>query len=150
MEGSVEHGFAGINPQSKVCYLLHGIRTEKLDSIKTRIMSDASFRNNFDAYVTLYQDFTKRTASKSKGNPSDVNVSEVKVHNGGKRKHNDEAEDRFYTKSEYDALTPAQKKDLANKRAKRGHKPGAKDSKMGKKEKSKVDGHKGVNKTLKG
>ncbi|KAI2502385.1 hypothetical protein MHU86_12042 [Fragilaria crotonensis] len=84
------------------------------------------------------------------GNPRDVNVSEVKV-SGGKRKHaSDEAEDRYYTKAEYDALSPAQKRDLANKRAKRGHKPGAKDSKTGKKEKGKGDSNKAVNKTLKG
>ncbi|KAI2510102.1 hypothetical protein MHU86_4269 [Fragilaria crotonensis] len=128
MEGLVEHGYTGIDPRSKVRYLLDGIRTDKFDSVKTRIMSDATLRNDFDACVTLYQDFIKQTGSKTKGNPN-VNISEVKVHTGGKRKRSDEAEDRYYTKSEYDALSPAQKKDLAAKRLKRGHKPGAKDSK---------------------
>ncbi|KAI2504041.1 hypothetical protein MHU86_10403 [Fragilaria crotonensis] len=128
MEGLVEHGYTGIDPRSKVRYLLDGIKTDKFDSVKTRIMSDATLRNDFDGCVTLYQDFMKQTGSKTKGNPN-VNISEVKVHNGGKRKRSDEAEDRYYTKSEYDALSPAQKKDLAAKRLKRGHKPGAKDSK---------------------
>lgn len=149
MEGLVEFGYVGIDPRSKVRYLLDGIKTDKLDSVKTRIMSDATLRSDFDGCVTLYQDFIKQTASKSKGNPNNVNISEVQVHNGGKRKHSDEAEDRYYTKSEYDALSPAQKKDLANKRAKRGHKPGAKDSKVVKKTKGKSDTDKGVTKTLK-
>ena len=56
----------------------------------------------------------------------------MKVQDGGKRKREDHAEDRYYTKAEYDALSPAQKKDLAAKRLKRGHTPGAKDSKSNK------------------
>jgi hypothetical protein len=127
MEGLVEHGYVGIDPRSKVRFLIEGIKTDKLDSVKTRIYSDATLRSDFDACVTLYQDFIKQMSSKSKGNPRDVNVSEVKV-SGGKRKH----------------------ADLANKRAKRGHKPGAKDSKTGKKEKGKGESNKAVNKTLKG
>ena len=130
MEGLVEHGYTGIDPRSKVRYLLDGIKTDKFDSVKTRIMSDSTLRSDFDGCVTLYQDFIKQTASKTKGNPNNVNISEIKVHNNsGKRKRGDEAEDRYYTKSEYDALSPTQKKDLAAKRLKRGHKPGAKDSK---------------------
>ena len=149
MEGLVEHGYVGIDPRSKVRYLLEGIRTDKFDAVKANIMADANLRNDFDACVTLYQDFIKQTAAKSsKVNPRDVNISEVKVHSGGKRKQSDEAEDRYYTKAEYDTLSPAQKKDLSNKRAKRGHKPGAKDGKT--KNKLKADSNKGFNKTLKG
>jgi heptaprenylglyceryl phosphate synthase len=43
MEGLVEHGYTGIDPRSKVRYLLDGIKTDKFDSVsKTRIMSDAT------------------------------------------------------------------------------------------------------------
>ncbi|KAI2497693.1 hypothetical protein MHU86_16822 [Fragilaria crotonensis] len=139
LEGLVEYGYSGIDARSKVRYLMDGIRTDKYDSVKTRIMSDAALRNDFDACVTLYQDFIKQTASKAKGSPSNVNISEVKVHSGNKRKR-DEAEDRYYTKAEYAALTSAQKRDLAEKRKKRGHTPGAKDSKTGKDSKSKSGG----------
>ncbi len=76
-----------------------------------------------------------------------MNISEVKVHSGGKRK-SDDAEYRYYTKAEYVALTPAQKKDLAAKRKKRGHTPGAKDSKA-KDSKSKAGGTKPMVKNLK-
>lgn len=144
MEGLVEHGYTGIDPRSKVRYLLDGIKTDRLDSVKTRIMSaDASLRNDFDACVTLYQDFIKQTASKTKGNPN-VNISELKTQKEGKRKRGDEAEDRYYTKAEYESLSPAQKKDLAAKRLKRGHKPGTKDSKTKHKDKT----NKGVIKNL--
>ena len=101
-------------------------------------MSDGTLRNNFDACVTLYQDFIKRTASKVKGKPN-VNISEVKVHTG-KHKASDTAEDKYYTQAEYAALSPLQCKDLAEKCLKRGHIKGVKDSKVikGKKEKGKT------------
>ena len=129
MEGLVEHGYTGIDPRSKVRYLLDGIKTDKFDSVKTRIMSDAALRNDFDACVTLYQDFIKQTV-KSKSTPT-VGISEIKTSSGGKRK-SEAVEDRYYTKAEYDALSAEAKKELAAKRAKRGHKPGAKDSKTSK------------------
>jgi hypothetical protein len=140
MDGLVEHGYTGIDPRSKVRYLLDGtIRTNKLESVKTCIMSDATLRNNFDACVTLFQDFIKQTASKVKGNPNVNTISKLKVYTG-KHKALDTAEDRYYTQAEYAALSPLQRKDLAEKRLKRGHINGAKDSKVikGKKEKGKT------------
>ncbi|KAI2507366.1 hypothetical protein MHU86_7086 [Fragilaria crotonensis] len=124
MEGLVEHGYTGIDPRSKVRYLLDGIKTDKFDAVKTRIMSDERLRNDFDACVTLYQDYIRQT-SKGKSNSPTVNISELKT---GKCKAN-AIEDRYYTKDEYAKLTPEQKKEPASKRLKRGHKPGAKDSK---------------------
>ncbi|KAI2494465.1 hypothetical protein MHU86_20074 [Fragilaria crotonensis] len=90
-------------------------------------MSDERLRSDFDACVTLYQDYIRQT-SKSKVSANTVNISEVKTH-GNKRKAG-AIEDRYYTKEEYNDLTPDQKKELAAKRLKRGHKPGAKDSKV--------------------
>ncbi|KAI2506147.1 hypothetical protein MHU86_8282 [Fragilaria crotonensis] len=40
MEGLIEHGYTGIDPRSKVRFLLDGIKTDKFDAVKTRIMSD--------------------------------------------------------------------------------------------------------------
>ena len=56
-----------------------------------------------------------------------VNISSM--NKTGKRKF-EPVEDRCYTKEEYASLTPEQEKDLASKRHKRGHKPGARDSKV--------------------
>jgi hypothetical protein len=147
MEGLVEHGYTGIDPRSKVRYLLDGIKTDKFDSVKTRIMSDASLRNDFDSCVTLYQDFIKQTF-KSKSTPT-VGISELKTSASG-TKRKSEVEDRYYTKTEYDALSADAKKELAAKRLKRGHKPGAKDSKISKgASKTKSKSNADVMKTLK-
>jgi hypothetical protein len=53
MEGLVEHGYTGIDPRSKVRFLLDGIKTDKFDAVKTRIMSDKMLRSDFDSCVTL-------------------------------------------------------------------------------------------------
>ena len=89
-------------------------------------MLDEKLGNDFDLCATLYQDYIRQT-SKAKTNAT-VDISELKT--GGKRKL-DAIEDRYYTKEEYTScLTPDQKKVLASKRLKRGHKPSAKDSKV--------------------
>ena len=147
MEGLVEHGYTGIDPRSKVRYLLDGIKTDKLDSVKTRIMSDATLRNDFDACVTLYQDFIKQT-TKSKP-AATVGISELKTSAGGTKRKSEAVEDRYYTKAEYDALSAEAKRELAAKRLKRGHKPGAKDSKISKGTKPKGKTNADVIKNLK-
>jgi hypothetical protein len=147
MEGLVEHGYTGIDPRSKVRYLLDGIKTDKFDSVKTRIMSDATLRNDFDSCVTLYQDFIKQTV-KAKSTPT-VGISELKTSAAGAKRKSDAVEDRYYTKGEYDALSADAKKELAAKRLKRGHKPGAKDSKISKSKSSKGKTNADVIKTLK-
>jgi hypothetical protein len=130
MEGLVEHRYTGINPHSKVRYLLDGIKTDKFDFVKTRIMSDASLCNDFDSCVTLYQDFIKQTF-KSKSTPT-VGFSEVTTSAAGTKRKSETVEDCYYTKAEYEALSADAKKELAAKCLKRGHKPGAKDSKISK------------------
>lgn len=117
-----------MDPRSKVRYLLHSIETDKFDAVKTRIMSDATLRNEFDACVTLNQDFIKQT-SRSK-TPSTVGISEGRTNTGGIKRKCKNIEDRYFTKSEYDALTADAKQELASKRLKRGHKPGAKDGQV--------------------
>jgi ribosomal protein S13 len=134
LEGLVEHGYSGIDPRSKVRFLLDGIKTDKFDSVKAQIMANAELRNDFDSCVTLYQDFIKQT---TKSKPvSTVNISQVKT-SAGKRKAED-VEDRYYTKAEYDALSNDAKKALAAKRSKRGHVPGSKSSKVHGKGKAKA------------
>lgn len=112
MEGLMEHGNTLIDPHSKVRYLLDGTKTDKFDAVKTRIMSDESLRNDFDACVTLYQDCIRQT-SKGKSN-STVKLSEIKT---GKHKA-DAIEYQCCTKDDYTKLTPDQKKDFASKRLK--------------------------------
>ena len=40
LEGLVSHGYAGIDKRSKMCYLMNGIKTNVLDSIKAQILSN--------------------------------------------------------------------------------------------------------------
>jgi hypothetical protein len=134
MEGLVEHGYTGIDPHSKVRHLLDVIKTDKFNSVKTRIMSDASLCNDFDSCVTLYQDFIKQTF-KSKLTPT-VGISALKPSAAGTKRKSEAVEDRYYSKAEKDVLSADAKKELAAKRLKRGHKPGAKDSKISKTSKS--------------
>ncbi len=109
----------------KVRFLLEGIKTYKFDTIKSQVMSDEQLCSDFDLCVTLYQDYIRQT-SMNKANAT-VNISELQT--GSKRKI-DSVEDRYYTKDEYNFLTPDQMRDLASKRLKRGHKPRVKDSKV--------------------
>ena len=65
------HGYAGIDPRSKVRYLLDGIKTNALAAVKTQIMADSRLRNDFDACVNLFQDFIKQTNNE----PRQSNIS---------------------------------------------------------------------------
>ena len=73
LEGLVEHGYAGIDERSKVRHLLDGIKTKELDVVRTRILSDAALRNDFDQCVNLYQDFiNQRQATQREANLSSM------------------------------------------------------------------------------
>ena len=89
-------------------------------------MSDERLRNDFDSCAILYQDYIRQT-SKSKTSAT-VNISELKT--GNKCKIH-QVEDQYYMKDKYNALTAMQKKELAAKRLKRGHKPCDMDSSYG-------------------
>jgi hypothetical protein len=124
------HGYAGIDEHSKVRHLVEGIKTDKLDTIKGQILASAKLRSSFDKCVTLFQDFIRQqTKTKSYSTLTIAKVSQT----DNKRKPSGGSgvvEDRYYTKEEYNALDPEQKKALLLKRAKRGHTPGTASSKV--------------------
>ena len=137
LQGLMVHGYAGIDNRSKVRHLVAGIKTTTLDSVKTRIMSDAALHQDFDACVNLYKDFIKQKSASSTTHDSTIasfkSSGGSKGGNGGgngggnKRggQHNVtpdmSMEDRYYSKKEYDALSPAKKAGLRAVREKRGH-----------------------------
>ena len=131
-----EHGYSGIDARSKVRYLLDGIKTTALDTVKSRIYSDETLRNDFDKSVNLFQDFIIQS---SRSEPRRAGISAIGRGSGGPRSESGteldklepdmSVEDRYYSKTEYSKLSAAKKKGLNIKRKKRGHKPGAKDSK---------------------
>ena len=141
LEGLVDYGYAGIDERSKVRHLLKGIRTDKLDTIKSTIMANAQYRSDLSACVNLFKTFLEQMENKA-GTP---NLQVAAIHQGSNDHYTDlNVEDRYYKKGRYDQLTGAQKKGLKVKREKRGHKPGRKDSTATKR--GKVRGNKGKTK----
>ena len=127
LEGLVEHGYAGIDERSKVRHLMNGIKNRDFDPVKTRILSDATLRSNFDQCVNLYKDFIEQRSSDK--NVRDANVSAFQANSknlSGDVEPDMSVPDRYYKHNEYVKLTQAQKLGLKMKRAKRGHKPSAK------------------------
>ena len=72
LQGLTVHGYAGIDNRSKVRHLVAGIKTTALDSVKTRIMSDAALRQDFDACVNLYKDVIKQKSDSSTTHDSTI------------------------------------------------------------------------------
>jgi hypothetical protein len=129
LENLVQHGYARIDPRSKVRYLCDGIKVTHLDAVKTRILSDETLRVDFPKCVSLFSDFIKQKQA-ADGPPTRTiaQVSKKRGHGGSSV----QVEDRYYNKKEYCGLTPEQKSELCRKRRNRGHKPGDKSSKKGK------------------
>ena len=133
LEGLREHGYAGIDPRSKVRHLLAGIKTSSLDTVKTRIMSDAQLRNDFDASVNLFQDFIEQTRSMQ---TKEVTIAALKSTSSTKGNDTKSSiqpdmtvEDTYYSRKDYAALSAAKKLGLKIKRENRGHISKGKDRK---------------------
>ena len=154
LEGLTEHGYSGIDPRSKVRYLLRGIKTKEFDHVKATIIESATLRKDFDACVNLFQDFIKQSSgdriarvsavnnrNNNRSNNQNSNNSaegrKVQAVNTQSARNNTAWEnvrpdmtipDRYYNRQEYSKLTVPQKKGLSLKRKARGHQAGARDS----------------------
>ena len=124
LEGLVEHGYSGIDDRSKVRFLLAGIKTDRLNAVKTQIMANPALRTDFAGCVTLFQDFISQVQS-SNQEAATFNVSAVGTSSAGGK-----VQDRYYKKEEYKKLTKAERRDLWEMRKKR---KGADDSSHGSK-----------------
>jgi hypothetical protein len=139
LAGLVRHGYAGIDERTKVRYLIDGIRTNTLDAVKTRIMSDTELRSDFNQCVTLYKDMIQQLQAQEKRS---FNVSAMKqeidrVENGNKKKEDKknliqakDVQDRYYEPKEYSKMTDEAKLKLKRLRDARGHQPKAKKAKL--------------------
>jgi hypothetical protein len=118
LNGQKDYGYAGIDDSSKVRHLLKVIKTSDLDVCKAQVMGSPSLSDDFAATVELYSTFIKQWKAE---NPQ-LNVSEVSFSRGkagknpyGKQQStgisnvsNTNVDDRFFDKSEYNAITPDQ------------------------------------------
>ena len=109
LQGLKDYGYAGIDERTKVRKLLEGIKVEKLDVVKSQILSSAALRTDFDACVDLFNQFIAQQQSFSR----DVHLDSA---------FDISVADRYYNKDEYNKLTAAQEHGLKIKCAKRGHK----------------------------
>ncbi len=120
LEGLTEHGYAGIDPRSKVRHLLSGIKTSDLDSVKTQIMASQELRGDFDRCVNLFKDFIEQ--QEAMRNAQSVTIAAVNTEHEeeGSVKPDMSVEDRYYSKQEYLKLSAPQRLALRLKRKKRG------------------------------
>ena len=118
LEALMAHGYVGIDPGSKVRYLLAGIRCSTLDAVKTRIISDEGLRTDFARCVTLFKDFVKQTAQTSN---AQLGIAAMSVNDGGGKSKGD---DRWYTLDEWRALPKDEQATIRKTRADRKKKSG--------------------------
>ena len=120
LEGLVSHGYAGIDKRSKMRYILNGIKTNVLDSVKTQILSNLDLRNDYARCIVLFKDYLAQT--KADKNP-ELNISVVNSQQEGTERDPEKhkVEDQYYTMKEYHNLTPDQKKELKDLHDARGH-----------------------------
>jgi uncharacterized membrane protein YgcG len=125
LDSLVKHGYSGIDPGTRVRYLMAGIKTSKVESVTTAILaSPAVYQVNFDMCVTLYTDYIKQSPNMTISNGRGVQVAAVHA-DGSEIIPDMTVPDRYYKLQEYKDLTPEQKAGLAAKREKRGGKSSA-------------------------
>ena len=121
-----DYGYRGIDERSKVRYLIDGIKTTKLDTIKAAIIGSAEYRSDFDACVTLYKDFLKQVDMQPELKIAAIETDPEKGNDkkgGGGKGFKGPITDRYYRKQEYNKFSTAQKNELRELRG--GRKRGA-------------------------
>ena len=135
LQGLVPYGYSGLDEPTKVQYLLDGVKTDKLETVKVTIISSASLRSNFANCVTLMQDYIRQDKSNQpklqiasvkagtkKGAAKGKNKSSGKGAGNKKRKATSDAvefvENRCYDSEEYKTLTAPQRNYLRLQREK--------------------------------
>jgi hypothetical protein len=59
LKGLMEYGYKDIDKGTKVCHLMDGLKTDKLDAVKASINANAMLQKDFDLAVVLYTSFIK-------------------------------------------------------------------------------------------
>jgi hypothetical protein len=125
LKALVIHGYTGIDADSKVRYLLNGIKCAALDAVRTRIMSDEDLRQDFACCVTLFKDFVKQSAQVAHAQLGIVAMAVML--GGGQAK----GEDRWYSIDEWRALPKDEQVTIREARAARKKKGGGKNPPKG-------------------
>jgi hypothetical protein len=139
LEDLVQYGYSGIDEGSKVRYLVRGVRTQTLDTVKASILASADLRNNFTAASTLFKDFIDQT----KSSQPDHDITIAGIATGAEDSDSDDAktpagtplrakpdmsvDERYYSMQEYRSLSPEKKAGLIAKREARDARGGGRD-----------------------
>jgi hypothetical protein len=129
LEDLVQYGYSGIDEGSKVRYLVRGVKTQALDTVKASILASAVLRNDFTAASTLFKDFIDQTKSTQPeqeitiagiGTEGDDDDSDSPPTTGTgtllRAKPDMSVEERYYSMQEYRSLSPEKKAGLIAKR----------------------------------
>jgi hypothetical protein len=134
LEDLVEYGYSGIDEGSKVRYLVRGVRTQALDTVKANILASPTLRNDFTAAAGLFKDFIEQM----KSNQPDRDITVAGVATGphdadsdsssepAKVKPDMSVDERYYNRQEFANLTAEQKAGLTAKREARDARGGGK------------------------
>ena len=120
LEALMAHGYVGINPGSKVRFLLTGIRCSTLDAVKTHIILDEGLCTDFACCVTLFKDFVKQTAQTTN---AQLGIAAMSVSDGGGK---GKGKDCWYTLNEWSPLPEDKQATICKTRADRKKKSGGK------------------------
>jgi hypothetical protein len=119
LEALMAHGYVGIDPGSKVRFLLAGIRCSTLYAVKTLIILDVGLRADYARCVTLFKDFFKQTAQTTN---AQLGIAAMSVNDGGGGKS--KGEDRWYTLDKWRDLPEDEQATICKTRADRKKKSG--------------------------
>lgn len=139
------HGYSGMDAQSRVRKFMSGIKTAKLDVVKTSVLADPKLQSDFDRVSNLYKDYicqdkslnsSKRDAANIAGlqggqstgnnrngrngrNQNQGNGSDNRRNSNGRNVSDVSVQDRYYTKEEYAKLSADEKSALYRMRKRR-------------------------------
>jgi hypothetical protein len=134
LEDLVEYGYSGIDEGSKVRYLVRGVRTQALDTVKANILASPVLRNDFTAAAGLFKDFIEQM----KSNQPDRDITIAGVATGPHDADSDSSseptkvkpdmtvDERYYNRQEFANLISEQKAGLTAKREARDARGGGK------------------------
>jgi hypothetical protein len=134
LEDLVEYGYSGIDEGSKVRYLVRGVRTQALDTVKANILASPVLRNDFTAAAGLFKDFIEQM--KSNQPDRDITIAGIasakhdvdsdSSSEPTKVKPDMTVDERYYNRQEFANLTAEQKAGLTAKREARDARGGGK------------------------
>ena len=112
LERLTDYGYSGIDKRSKVRHLIDSVKTTSLDTVKTRILSDETLRQDYDACVTLYTDFLKQ----SKTDNATAGIAAFNTDDKSKKTLSSKVEDKFYPDDVWKAMSYEDKKKVGKLR----------------------------------